>query len=63
MIREYIEKALQKAHYEILEDEQPFYGAVPDLQGVWATGKTLEECRDNLASTIEGWCWLELVVR
>jgi predicted RNase H-like HicB family nuclease len=55
MISDYVEKALQKAHYEIIEDAEPFYGEVAELQGVWATGKTLEECRSNLASTIEGW--------
>jgi predicted RNase H-like HicB family nuclease len=55
MIHEYIQAALESAHYEMIEDEEPFYGEVPQLQGVWATGKTLEECRRNLAETIEGW--------
>ncbi|MBI2858332.1 MAG: type II toxin-antitoxin system HicB family antitoxin [Chloroflexi bacterium] len=59
MIREYIEAALSKANYEIIEDEEPYYGEIPGLQGVWSTGKTLEECRRNLADTIDGW----LVVR
>jgi len=39
MIIEYIEAALSKAKYEIINDEEPFYGEVPGLQGVWATGK------------------------
>ena len=55
MITEYIEKALEHAHYEIIEDEEPFYGEVPELPGVYATGKTLEECRSNLKDVIEGW--------
>lgn len=55
MIQEYLQAALETAHYEMIEDEEPFYGEVPGLQGVWATGKTLEECRRNLAETIEGW--------
>lgn len=59
MIREYIEAALSKARYEIIEDEEPYYGEVPELPGVWAAGKTLEECRRNLAEVIDGW----LVVR
>jgi len=25
------------------------------LRGVWATGKTLEECRAKLKDVIEGW--------
>ena len=59
MIAQYIEAALNRARYEIIEDEEPYYGEVPELEGVWATGKTLEECRRNLAEVIDGW----LVVR
>ncbi len=59
MITQYIEAALSRARYEIIEDEEPYYGEVPELEGVWATGKTLEECRRNLAEVIDGW----LVVR
>ncbi|MCX9009618.1 MAG: type II toxin-antitoxin system HicB family antitoxin [Candidatus Methanoperedens sp.] len=60
MILEYINAALEKAKYEIIEDDEPYYGEVPELKGVWATGKTLEECRKNLAETIEGWIILRL---
>ena len=59
MITQYIEAALNRARYEIIEDEEPYYGEVPELEGVWAAGKTLEECRRNLAEVIDGW----LVVR
>jgi predicted RNase H-like HicB family nuclease len=52
---EYIEEALKRARYEIINDEEPYYGEVPELRGVWATGKTLEECRKNLKEVIEGW--------
>jgi len=60
MIIEYIEAALSKAKYEIINDEEPFYGEVPGLQGVWATGKTLEECRENLREVIDGWIIVRL---
>ncbi len=60
MIIEYIETALSKAKYEIIEDEEPYYGEVPELKGVWATGKTLEECRKNLAEVIDGWIIVRL---
>ncbi len=60
MIGEYIQKALEKAKYEIIEDEEPYYGEVEGLPGVWATGKTLEECRRNLAEVIEGWIIIRL---
>ena len=45
MIVEYIQEALNRAHYEIIDDDEPFYGELKELKGVWATGKTLEECR------------------
>jgi predicted RNase H-like HicB family nuclease len=60
MITEYIEAALAEAKYEIIEDEEPFYGEVPSLAGVWTTGKTLEECRKNLAEVIDGWIIVRL---
>jgi predicted RNase H-like HicB family nuclease len=59
MITEYIAAALSRARYEIIEDEEPYYGEIPELKGVWATGKNLEECRHNLAEVVDGW----LVVR
>ena len=55
MLTEYIEEALKRAKYEIIDDEEPYYGEVPELRGVWATGRTLEECRKNLKEVIEGW--------
>ena len=60
MITDYIEAAIAEAKYEIIEDEEPFYGEVPSLVGVWATGKTLEECRKNLAEVIDGWIIVRL---
>ena len=60
MLRDYIQAALGRAHYELIEDDEPFYGEVPELKGVWATGETLEACRNNLESTIEGWLLVRL---
>ena len=60
MITEYIEAALAKATYEIIQDEEPYYGEIPGLQGVWASGKTLEGCRQNLKDVIEGWIVVRL---
>ncbi|MBI2303169.1 MAG: type II toxin-antitoxin system HicB family antitoxin [Chloroflexi bacterium] len=59
MLTEYIAAALSRAKYEIIDDEEPCYKEVPELEGVWASGKTLEECRHDLAEVIDGW----LVVR
>lgn len=55
MLLEYVQEALNKAHYEMIEDEEPFYAEVPGLPGVWATGTTLEQCRENLREVIAGW--------
>lgn len=45
MVSEYITTVMKNAHYEIIEDEEPYYGEIPELKGVWTTAKTLEECR------------------
>ncbi len=35
-------------------------GKSPGCLGVWATGKTLEECRRQLAEVIDGWIIVRL---
>jgi len=55
MLLTYIQKAMDGAHYEIIDDAEPFYGEIKALKGVWATGKTLEACRANLAIAVEDW--------
>ncbi len=55
MILEYIAQTLSNARYEVIEDEEPYYGEVPGLPGVYATGRSLEECQENLKHVIEGW--------
>ncbi len=60
MIQEYIEQAMERAHYEIIKDEEPFYGEIKECPGVWATGKTLEECRRNLRDVLDGWIYIRM---
>lgn len=55
MLIQYIQAALEHAKYEITEDEEPYYGEVPELQVIWASGKTLEECRKNFEDVIDEW--------
>lgn len=55
MLQNYISTYLNKAKYELIDGGKRFYAEIKDLRGVWATGKTLEECRENLMSTLEGW--------
>lgn len=58
MLTAYIRAAMKSAHYELEEGE--FYGEIPGLQGVLATAATLEACRDELESVLEGWILLGL---
>ena len=55
MLTQYIQEALERAHYDVIDDEEPYYGEIPGLEGLWATGKTLEDCRRNLAASLEDW--------
>jgi predicted RNase H-like HicB family nuclease len=55
MILEYIKSAMKNAHYELLEEDNSFYGEIPGFQGVYANEATLEECRDELESVLEDW--------
>ncbi len=59
MLTDYIQSAMHLAQYEILEDGT-YYGEIPGFQGVWADEKTLEECREELQSTLEDWILLGL---
>ena len=60
MIHDYIMSYLDKARYEIIDNKERYYGEIPQLKGVWATGKTLEACRRELASVLEGWIILHI---
>lgn len=55
-----MDKYLGKAKYEMIDNGKTFYGEIKELKGVWATGKTLESCRNNLHSALEGWLILRL---
>lgn len=54
MITNYIDRALRRAQYKKLDDGE-FCSTVTGLRGVIATGRTLEECRDQLSEVIEEW--------
>jgi predicted RNase H-like HicB family nuclease len=58
VLTKYVQAAMRRAKYEILEDRGSFYGFIPELQGVWANADTLEECREELGSVLEGWLLL-----
>ena len=60
MLSSYLNAAMRRARYELIDDPEPYYGEIPDCQGVWATAKSLEDCRRELLETLEGWVVLSL---
>jgi predicted RNase H-like HicB family nuclease len=60
MIQDFITSNLNKATYELIDGGKRFYAEIKGLRGVWAVGKTLEEARRNLMTTLEGWLILRL---
>ena len=59
MLTTYIQKAMHRAKYELLEDGS-FYGEIVELPGVYANAETLESCRELLQEVLEGWLILGL---
>lgn len=59
MIIEYCQKAIEKAEYKKLEDGT-WFSEIPGFRGVWANGKSVEECRKELITVLEEWVVLKL---
>ena len=59
MLSEYIQKALEKAHYKVLEDGS-WFAEIPGFRGVWANAETVEECRHELMEVLEEWLVLKI---
>jgi predicted RNase H-like HicB family nuclease len=59
MLVEYIQGALEKAEYKKLENGI-WFAEIPGFEGVWANGKTVEECRKELVEVLEEWLILKL---
>jgi predicted RNase H-like HicB family nuclease len=59
MIREYIQRAMHKAHYDKLDDGT-YYGEIEGFEGVYANASTLEACRDELEEVLDEWILLQL---
>jgi predicted RNase H-like HicB family nuclease len=59
MLSEYIRAAMRQAKYELIENGR-YYGSIRACRGCWAEARTLEECREELQSTLEDWLLLGL---
>jgi predicted RNase H-like HicB family nuclease len=56
MFPEYIQAALERAQYKVIDNgDEPYFADVPELDGVWATGRTVEEVRRNFIEALEEW--------
>ncbi|MFQ5614001.1 MAG: type II toxin-antitoxin system HicB family antitoxin [Anaerolineae bacterium] len=54
ILSSYVEQAMAHAVYDKLEDGT-FSGRIPPCKGVVAFASTLNECADELRSTLEDW--------
>ena len=59
MLTDYIREAMRLGHYELMETGR-FFATIPPLKGLWAEGATLEECREELQSTLGDWIMIKL---
>lgn len=59
MLLEYIQAALKYAEYKKLDDGT-WFAEIPGFEGVWANGKSVEECRKELVEVLEEWLILKL---
>jgi len=60
MVANYLDQAMEQAVFEIIEDEDAYWGEIPGLQGVWARHRTLEGCRRELREALSDWVGLRL---
>lgn len=51
ILSDYLDRALEQAEYDKLEDDT-FFGRIPSCKGVVAFAATLRECEDELRSVI-----------
>lgn len=59
MLNDYMDKAMQYAQYERIEDGT-YFGRIPGFKGVWANASTMQECRNELREVLEGWILLNI---
>jgi predicted RNase H-like HicB family nuclease len=55
MLIAYLKAAMKKAKYEILQDDNTFYGEIPGFEEMYTNADNLETCRDELEEVLEEW--------
>jgi len=59
MLTEYIQAALARSEYKMLDD-QTWFTEIPGFDGVWANAATVESCRSELREVLEEWLILKI---
>ena len=54
---EYLRQAMRRAEYERL-DTGAWYARIPGFQGLWASGPTVEDTRNDLWEALDGWLFV-----
>ena len=60
MLVDYLDAAMERASYEKIAGEQPYYGEIEGFRGLWVAGSTLETCRQNLRRALEDWIFFSV---
>ncbi len=60
MFYKYIDDLMQKAEYGYDKSEKVWFGSVKNFPGVYAQGKSVEEVRNELITTLEDYLLLDL---
>ena len=59
MIDRYVKAAIEEARYKQL-DNSTWFAEIPGFEGVWANGKSVEICRQELIEVLEEWIILKV---
>ena len=59
MLTKYIEEAMKRAKFELMEDGD-YFGTIPEFTGLWGSGSSLAACQEDLRGALEGWLILKL---
>ncbi len=51
---------MRKARYELFPDDKLYYGEIGGFEGVYASAKHLEDCREELKAVLEDWLLISI---
>ncbi len=54
-VLEYMRAAMRHAVIEPMEGEGEWFAYIPQLPGLWATGRSVEDAKQDLFEALDGW--------